>query len=185
MSRYRIASKGLRIMFVGELVALVSIPVMLILPFWGNLVVIVGGIIFMVGLYKAGEAHSDYRTVFTWKLLGILLSLLKIFLKNTLVALLLEIVGVALSCAACYFICTASAELLNEKEKYELAQRADKLYKIYIGCYIVSIVCTLLGLIPGLSEIVYVATIITALISLVVGILIVVFYNSASKALAD
>ena len=133
MTDYTTAGRGLKTMFIGEIVCLFSF-----IPFVG----LIGLIVTLVGLNTASKAHPGYKTAFTIAIVNIVVSLLCVFLGP------LSILVSILSVVMVYMICTTSAELLCEKGDAEQAARAQTVWKIYTGCLVVSIVCTILALIP-------------------------------------
>ena len=100
MTDYTTAGRGLKTMFIGEIVCLFSF-----IPFVG----LIGLIVTLVGLNTASKAHPGYKTAFTIAIVNIVVSLLCVFLGP------LSILVSILSVVMVYMICTTSAELLCEK----------------------------------------------------------------------
>jgi len=168
MTDYTTAGRGLKTMFIGEIVCLFSF-----IPFVG----LIGLIVTLVGLNTASKAHPGYKTAFTIAIVNIVVSLLCVFLGP------LSILVSILSVVMVYMICTTSAELLCEKGDAEQAARAQTVWKIYTGCLVVSIVCTILALIPFINVLAAAVIVVTVIVQLVGGILYLVFLYKASDSL--
>ena len=100
MTDYTTAGRGLKTMFIGEIVCLFSF-----IPFVG----LIGLIVTLVGLNTASKAHPGYKTAFTIAIVNIVVSLLCVFLGP------LSILVSILSVVMVYMICTTSAELLVKR----------------------------------------------------------------------
>lgn len=183
MNEYRAAGDGLHTMYVGEIVQLVSLAVTFIIPFLGVIGVLIGGIVVLVGLNKAGEAHSGFQTALMLSVVGIVLSLLKSLTGNSAgAASVLGIISGIISCFETYYICTASGSLLKDMGEHTLAEQAEQLWKMVAGCEAVAIGCSLVIWIPVLNILAVFALVITFVVSIVMYFLRIGFYNSASKA---
>lgn len=187
MTEYELAGKGLHTMYLGEIVSLVS----LVLAFFGLAVpamalvalvgILAGGVMCLIGLGKASSAHKDYSTAFVLALVGMVLNFLKSFGGGDAIGLIGDIV----SCVQTYYICKASGELLESKGEYELAQKAEQIWKIAVTCEGVAVVCRLIGWIPVLNIFAALAVLVAAVAAIVVYFMRIGFFNNASKALLD
>lgn len=194
MTEYELAGKGLHIMYLGEIVGLVStvlallalaMPVMAIVAFVGLLA---GGVMLLIGLGKASSAHKGYNTALVLVLVSMVLSLLK-FLGNSLggdtTTSVINLISDIVSCVRTYYICKASGELLESKGEYMLAQKAEQIWKMVAACEGVAIVSRLVGWIPVLNILAILALFAAAIVSIVAVFMEISFYNNASKALLD
>lgn len=188
---YELAGKGLHTMYLGEIVTLVSvvlaliafaIPVMAIVVLVG---ILAGGVMVLIGLGKASSAHKGYNTAFVLALVGIVLSILKSFGDGGAITSAIDLIDNIVSCIQTYYICKASGELLESKGEYELAQKAEQIWKIVAVCEGVDIVCRLIGWIPVLNILAVLAMFAAAIASIVVYFMRIGFFNNASKALLD
>lgn len=170
---YETAGKGLNRMFIGEILCIVGT----FIPLVGGFLVLAGFIVNLVGLYTAGQADGGYHTAFVLTIVRMIASLFSALLP------LLSIIGSALSIMITYLVCTTSARLLTEKGDLETAARGLLVWKLYLACMVVSILCVVLALIPALFGLAVAVVLVTLIASLVGGILYLVFLYRASNSL--
>ena len=185
MYEYGLAGKGLRTMYIGEVVSLCSLVAVFLVPALGLIGVLIGGIMILMGQNRAGPAHDGYRTAMVLFVVNIVINILKFCTGNSPFTDVLDIIGNIISCAETYYICRASSELLSAKGDYELAGRAEEIWKVSVGCYVVSVVCVLVAWIPIVNIAALITIILSAVVSIVVAFMLIDFYNKASKALLD
>jgi len=184
-SEYVTAGNGLKKMFIGEIVALISalvafIPVLGLLGIVGT---IVGAVIILVGLNATCPAHDNYKNALYMVIAGIVLNILSGFLGAGIFKSLVVIVSSIVAFLQTYFICTASGELLAAKGDGYQADRAVLIWKLYALCTVVSIVCTLVAGIPVIEFLAGVAGIIAGIVEVVAMVLYVIFLYKASESL--
>lgn len=171
MGSYRTAGDGLMLVFIGEIICIFSF-----LPLLSLILGIIGTIVELVGLNKAGRAADGYRTAFTLSIVIIVISI---------VGLIVPFVGVInriLSMVVLYIVCNTTADLLDHCD-YETAQRGRTVWKICLGCTIVLVVCAVLLFIPLINILAAIAAVVTAIVSIVGGILYLIFLYRASDSL--
>lgn len=171
MSGYRTIGDGLMIVFIGKIIGIFSF-----LPLLGSLLAIIGTIVQLVGLYKAGRAEDGYRTAFTLSIVIIVLSFLG------LVVPFVGIINTILSMAVLYIVCNTTANLLDHCD-YVTAQRGRTVWKLCLGCTIVIVVCTVLAFIPLINILAAIAALVTAIVAFVSSILYLMFLYRASDSL--
>lgn len=179
MRNYPNASEGLKLMFYGEIVAIIGA----FIPFVGVLLVVVGGIVSLVGLNKAGTDDEGYRTAFMLTIISIVVSVISGFLGQSVLGSLLNIVSSILSLAIIYFVCITTANLLCHAGATDLADRGRKVWNINLSCTVLGVVLTLLLFIPVLNILAIVGVIVVAIIELVGYIMYLMFLHGSYKAL--
>lgn len=178
---YFLAGKGLRTMFIAQIIGIVS----MFIPVIGVLGVLAGGILSLIGLNTAAKAHDGFRTAMTAVLVGIVISVVEAFLpEGSMVAMLVSLIGGIVSLIGLYFVCNTAAGMVEERGDYELAQKGQFVWKLNLVCIIVVVVCTLVVFIPFLGIFVAIAAIGAAIASLVGAILYIVFLYKASDCLS-
>ena len=172
MSQYLTASSGLSKMFYGQILTILGI-----IPLVGWIVAIAGLVLFLVGLHEAARADEGYRAAFYVEIAILALSLLNLFLGA------LGIFISALSLVSVYLVCNTTSSLLSAKGDLTAAARGRLVWKIYVVCAAVSIVCSILLLFPLLNVLGLVIIVPNAIASLVGSILYLMFLYQASNSL--
>ena len=171
-SDFTTAGQGLKTVFIGELLC-----VLFFIPLAGPFLALAGLIVTLVGLNASGRAHEGYRTAFTLSIVSIVLSVLTLFIG------FLSIIVSILDVAIVYYVCTTSAGLLSQKGDAYQAAKGATVWKIYAGCLVVSIICSILAIVPLINVFAAIASVITAIVQLVGMILYVVFLYKAQESL--
>ncbi len=184
---YAIAGSGMKKMFTAEVVAIASVVILLI-PILGWIVglvgMIVGFVLSLTGLYAAGPAHANFKNAFTITIANIVVSIIKGFMgEDSFLGAILGAVSVALGFLVVYFVCTAAAELLNEKGDAYQADRGTLIWKMYFVCAVIAIVCSVLAVIPIIGALAAVVALIASIVELVASILYMIFLYKASQSL--
>lgn len=148
-----------------------------IIPLVGFIIVLVGLILMLVGLYTAGRADAAYQTAFIVTIVNLVLNLFSGLIP------LLGIVCDVLGIVQVYLICTTSARLLAEKGDTVTAARGLFVWKLYVACIAVEILCFLLLGILGLYALMVLLSFVMLIVSLVGAILYLIFLYRASNSL--
>lgn len=184
--RFALAGKGLRFLFLAQILALVTIVVAFI-PVLGWIAGLVLSVVIFVlelyGPYVARSSHPNFQNAFYASIAAVIVGIISAFFQEGFMAGLMDIVSSLVGFCITYFVCTAAGELLAEKGDTEQAARAGLIWKLYAICTVVSILCTLTGWIPVLNILMGVAAIISGIVSLVAYILLIIFYYKASNSL--
>ena len=181
MNQFPKAANGLKLMFYGEILAIIGIFLTLILI--GPIISLVGGIMVLVGLYQAREDVEGYGTTFMLSIIGIILDIIGMFFSGGVMASLLSIISTIISLAIVYFVCTTTSNLLHCVGAVETEQRGRTVWNIYLICNIISVVLTLLLFIPLLNVLAVVGMLMAAIAQLVGYIMYLQFLNSSYKLL--
>ena len=171
--QYRVAGKGLFYVFIGQILNLFAL-----IPVLGSILSVVGLVLMLVGLHSAGQCHPGYKTAFTVSIISLVVSVINIFALG-----LLSIVTAILGLVAFYYICTTTAELLSSKGDSQLAEKGLKLWKMYMTCTIVTVVCLILAFIPILGILAARVAVIAGIVLIVAGILYIIFLYKAQASL--
>ena len=107
MKQYPKAAEGLKLMFYGELLAIIGILLTIILI--GPIIALVGEILVLVGLYRARMDDEGYGTAFMLSIVNIVLSIVGLFVPSDgLLGSLLSIISTIISLAIIYFVCSTT-----------------------------------------------------------------------------
>lgn len=185
---FTLAGKGLKYLFLAQILALVAIVAMIV-PVLGWIVGVVLALASLVlsiyGPYVARDVHDNFRIALWAAIAALVVSIVSSLVPEEaeFISGLLNIAKTVLGFAMVYFVCTASEVLLDAKGDGELAQRVSTIWKLYAGCALVSIVCALVGWIPVLNILAAIASVVTTIVQLVAYVLLLIFYYKASKSL--
>ena len=182
MKQYPKAAEGLKLMFYGELLAIIGILLTIILI--GPIIALVGEILVLVGLYRARMDDEGYGTAFMLSIVNIVLSIVGLFVPSDgLLGSLLSIISTIISLAIIYFVCSTTGNLLLSQGESALAQRGQTVWTINLVCAIVSVVLSLLMWIPLLNILAVVGVIVVMIAELVGYILYMMVLSSSYKLL--
>lgn len=171
MSTYRTVGDGLMLVFIGKILSIFSF-----LPLLGGILAIIGTIVELVGLYKAGKAEDGYGTAFTLSIAIIVISFVG------LVVPFVSVINIILSMVVLYCVCSTTADLLDHCD-YETAQRGRTVWKLCLGCTIVMVVCDVLAFVPLIHILAAITAVVTTIVALVGSILYLIFLYRASDSL--
>lgn len=169
---WNVAGSGLEKMFFGQILA-----ILVIIPLVGWIAAIAGLILFLVGLHEAAGADEGYRTAFYVQLATLVLSVLSIFVGA------LDIFTSILSLVSVYLVCITTANLLSAKGDLAMAARGRLVWKINLACAVVSVVCSVLSIIPVANLLALVIAVPAAIAGLVGGILYLMFLYGSYHSL--
>lgn len=182
-SNYAVAGRGLRTMFIGEIVMLIS-GFLILIPFVGIIGMIAGFVLEIMGLNTAGPVRESYRTALYVTIANAVVSLLGALTGGEgLLSGLLSAAGTLLSLYVVYVVCTVSSQLLGEKGDVVQAKRGNDIWKVYAACTVIGIVCQVLAVIPLVNLLAAVVSVVAAIVLFVAGILYLIFLYNASASL--
>lgn len=196
---YPSAAGGLKMMFlaqiliiagsivaaVGLVLTVVSLGILFIVPLLGGLLVFIGGVVNILGLFKAGADDEGYRGALLFAIIGVVVGVIigRVPEDAGLLRALLGIVQSVLNFVVVNAVCRTTGLLLHSLGNEALSQRGDTVSKLYLACTAITVVCTLVGSIPILSILAGLAGFVGAVISLVGYVLYLGFLNSSSQVL--
>lgn len=187
MNDYFIASEAFHKLFAAEMLALAAILVLLI-PALGwiaaPIMLVVAALFQLFALYDARSVHPGFQMAFNLVIAGLVVSVVNFFLPDgTFLASVADIIAAILSFGTVYYICTAGEDLLEGVDG-ALADRAALLWKLYAGCTVVTVINAIVAGVTVLEWLMSVVSAVFGIVSLVAYILLIIFYNQASKALS-
>ena len=182
MSNYAEASQGLRKMFIAQIGAIVCtvIGAIPIIGLIGALGALVFSVISIIGLHQAGKDIEGCKTALYLTVANIVVSLLGQIKAISGVA---DIVGKIISLAIVYFVCTSVAAVLKSEGHAGIAAKGEKVWSINLICTVVSVICSILALIPLINIIAGIASFVIVIVSIYAGILYIIFLKQSSEAL--
>ena len=175
MRSYPKAADGLKLMFYGEIIALVG-ALLSVLGLIGLILCIVGPVVSAYGLFQAASDDEGYRTAFYLTLGQVVINLIALFAKSgSLFASLLSLVSTILGLAVVYYVCITTSNLLHAVDQEAQSARGRTVWMIYLVCAVVSVVVQVLALIPLVNLVAMLLAVVLAIVQLVGYILYMIF----------
>ena len=178
MNQYPNAASGLKKIFMGQILAIVSVVLMVIpiLNIVGIILLIACCVLDLIGINEAAKDSDGYGKALSFTIANIVISIIEIFLDSESVLYqLLEIASSVCSLAILYYICTTTADLLRRKGAYQIADEGDRVWNINKICLIISVVCSALAIVPIINIIAVLALLAVALVSIYASIIYIIF----------
>lgn len=178
-------SEGLHLIYLGNIVAIVSALCMLLaflMPLLAILVmfaVLVGGIISLVGLAKLRNLHGDYMLALIAAVVGIACGLL--VNNESILGSLMKLVQSVCSLVQIYFVVRGTNSFLTERGFYTQAAMGDRAWKWQLVTTAISVAALLVTITVILLPLGF----ILALVNMAASIAALVFYLLYLKASAD
>lgn len=182
MNQYPNAAKGLRLMFIGQILVIAG-ALLAWVPFVGGLLLIAAPIAELVGIYKAGEDDENYRGALVFVALVLMVNFISGFKGEGFLGSILDMASEILSLLVVFSVCNTTSNLLHSIGQGELAQRGGTVIKIYTACTAISIVCGVLGIIPVINIAAALVNGISGLVMVVGYVMYLLFLYGGSKAL--
>lgn len=176
---YVVAGNGLQYMFWGAVVGLVGA----FIPLVGAIVTLVGSIVVLYGLYTAMNTQENYKMAMYMVIAGVVLSVLGIIFSEGILHALVSMASTVVSFLEVYYICTATAALLTAKGDQEQADKANLVITLNLVCAVISVVCVLVGWIPVINVLAWLAGIVGGIVAIVACVLQLIFYYKSSQSL--
>lgn len=199
MMNYPSAASGLKMMLIaqilnivgsvvivlGLILTVVTIGILFFIPLLGSLLVFAGGIVGLMGLFKASADDEGYRGALVFAGINVVVSALSGTLgeNSSILHTLLLIVSSILTFLVVNTVCQTTGNLLHSMGKDDLAERGGTVSKLYLICTAVTVVCTLVGAIPVLGVLAGVVSFGSSIVSLVGYVLYLGFLYSGGRAL--
>ena len=177
---YPNAARGLKWMFIAEILTLVSVPLMAI--FIGSLTALAATVLNLVGLYTATHDDAGYFPALYAAIASLVVSVLSNAFRNRILTTVLSVISVVLGLFIVYQVITTSLNLLDGRNG-TLALRGGYVIKIYVVCTLVVVVCMVLSIIPIVDILAAVVSIVAAIAMVVGYVFYLMFLYGASKAL--
>ncbi len=174
------AAKGLKWMFIAEILAIVSIPLVFILI--GGLTALAATVLNLVGLYTATHDDAGYFPALYAEIASLVISVLSNAFHNGILTAVLSVVAEVLGLFIVYQVITTTLNLLGSRNG-TLEQRGNTVIKVYFGCTVISVVCAVLAIIPILNIIALAVGAVSEIVMVVGYVFYLMFLYGASKAL--
>lgn len=182
MTNYPKAAEGLKLLFIAEIVSILGALLSLV-PFVGVILLIVAQVLILLGLYKASGDDSGYQTAFIITIVNLVVSVIGIFAGGAF-ATILNVASAILDLAVVYYVVNTTGNLAHSMGNDVLSSKGKTVWGLYLACTIVSVIITLLSLIPLLGSLLAVALgVILLIVQLIAYILYLIFLNKASQDL--
>jgi hypothetical protein len=180
---YPNAAQGLKLLFIGEIVAIIG-AILSLVPVLGPILMVASEVLILLGLYKAGADDQGYHTAFIISIANLVVGILNIFVSGVFSSIL-TIGSTILSLMVVYYVVTTTGNLGHSIGNEELEAKGKTVWTLYLICAIASVVITLISLIPLLGPLAGgVLGVIVAIIQIIAYILYLIFLSKASQALA-
>ena len=180
MGSYANAGKGMKLLFLSQIGAIIS-AVFAVIPFIGVIGVIgalVFGVMGVYGLYVAGQDVEGCKLAMMLTIVNVVVSLLGGFFWKSFFSIVSQI----LSLAIVFLVCKSIGEALSNIGDSKIAAFGATTSKLYIVCYAIAIVLTIIGLIPLIGIVAKIISVPVAIVELVASIMYIMFcyrsYNS-------
>lgn len=178
MSMYETAGKGLMYLFWAQIIALFSF-----IPFLGGFISLAAGILAIYAFYTMSQSTSGYKSAFILTIAQLVVSVITLLIfKSGFMNSVFNMVLSVINFLIVYFVCNSTGELLYGVDN-ALATRAGTLWKIYLICTAVSIVCSLLSVIPIINILAALVGGLIIIVQLVASILYMIFLWQSQKVL--
>ena len=180
MGSYSNAAKGMKLLFLSQIGAIIS-AVFAVIPFIGiigAIAAVVFGVLGVYGLYVAGSDVEGCKKAMILTIVNVVVSLLGSFFWESFFSIVSQI----LSLAIVYLVCKSIGEALSNIGDSKTAAFGATTSKLYIVCYAIAIVLTIIGLIPLIGIVAKIISVPVAIVELVASIMYIMFcyksYNS-------
>lgn len=157
----RVVKEGVGLMFWGQIIAIFSF-----IPIAGIVALIIGGVMQVLGIWKIKEQDQNYSMAFLLLIVGILVGL---FSGDGIFGTLMSWVGIVVSGASTYVICTGTANCVGPVSPTE-GENCLSVRKWYMMCMVLSLVISVLGVIPFINIIAALASIVVLVLEIIASI---------------
>lgn len=180
---YPNAAKGLKLLFVAQILVLIGVPLTLVLI--GPLFMIVGFVLEPVALFRASSDDPGYRTALYASVANLVLGVIVSWLldSGSFLYSAANLLSTLLSLLIVYLVCTTSCRLLAGLDS-AVAARGGTVVKIYVLCTAVNLVCSVLALIPLVNVVASLLSLVANIAQIVGYVMYLTFLYSGSRALA-
>lgn len=119
MTNYGVVGKGLRLVFLGQILGILSIfPI----------ISLIGVVLLLIGLYLAGKGEARLRPAFMCGIAELLVAVLSAWTPSVI----LTIAVAALDVLVIYYLCVVTSSMLDTLGKTQTAQWGRVVWKIYL-----------------------------------------------------
>ncbi len=185
MEKYWDAGAGLKKMFIASIGVVVCLVLVLVpgINLLAALAALAFAILSMVGLYQAGKDIESCKTAFMLTIAKIVVNVIGNVTQNAMISLIIALAGYVLDALVVYLVCTSVSDIIERMGENSIANKGRLIWKLYLGGFIVTVVLSLLMVIPSLSGITVVINIAVTLLSVAVMVLYTIFLYQSSNIL--
>jgi hypothetical protein len=180
---YPNASQGLKLVFYGEIVMIIGL-LLIWVPLVGSLIIIVGGVLDIVGLYKAMPDDNGYQTALTLSIVIVVVNVISNFAGDGALGTILSILSTVANLGVTYYVVNTTCNLLHSVGAADIEAKGKTVWTINLVCAVVNVVLDVLILVPIIQILAAVCAFIMAIVALVGYVLYLLFLNKAYPALA-
>lgn len=150
----------------------------------GVIIALISFVMELVGLVKAGPAHSGYKTALYMVLVNIGIGIVGFFVSgNAIFSGILQGVSPIVVFLSVYFVLSATIALLREKGDEATAAKGATVRTIYLVCTAVNVVGNLIVACPALANVASIATMISSVVQVVALFMYISFLGRGVRAL--
>ncbi|HIT02159.1 MAG TPA: hypothetical protein IAC84_04670 [Firmicutes bacterium] len=182
MRGYPEAARGLGKLFLAQILMIVGVLTTPLLV--GVILLLVGQVVYLIGLYQAKMDDEGYSGAFALRIISLIVSFLGGFWGESWMGDLFDLISNILGFVILYLVCSTTALLVGSLGWNDLARQGHTVWMINLVCTVISLACNLLMFIPVLNLLAIPVLLVTSIASLVGGVLFLVFLYRSSKALA-
>ena len=185
------ASRGLRLVFWGELLFLAAIVCALsnnLVPVLSVVAKVLAGLSFLLslfGLVTAARAYEGYQGALIFLVVSIILWAAINWVEDNWYAALLNAVCAVANYLMAARVCAASADLLFRGRDEDGVWQVVKVRLCYLLCSVVSIVCFLAGSLSRLGVLAEIVRIMGTVVSLFAGLIYLLFLRHIQELMRE
>lgn len=180
--RYPNAAQGLKLMFLGQILMIVS-SFFFLIPILGLVLLAAAEVLELLGIYTAGKDDENYRGALVFAAALLAAGLISGLLQPGFLSSLLGLASSVLNFLVVFSVCNTTSNLLHSVGQEALSQRGALVVKIFAACTAVSLLCQLLSIIPIVNIAAALVSGIAGLVMVVGYVMYLLFLNNSSQAL--
>ncbi len=180
--RYPNAANGLRLMFIGQILMIVGVLLVWV-PFVGALLLIAAPFVELLGIYRAGDDDDNYRAALGFAVVAVVINLIVGFLSEGFLSSILDVAAEVVGLLMMFSVCNTTSNLLHSIGQEALSRRGGTVIKIYAACTAVSIVCSVLGIIPIINIAAGLVSAVAGIVQIIGYVMYLLFLHDSSRAL--
>ena len=194
MIKYPYAAKGIKLLFVSELINIAAtiISNFPTLEIFGNVILIISLLIAFAGIYIARQDRmTGYTGAMNLTFASIVIAVLQLVIDTNSVNVTNAIIATVSTISiygSIYFVCTATSKLLRDVNNFSTADLGLKVWHLMKIFLILSIFCCVFMFIAifnsTLLKILTIGMIVMIVLSVISSIMYLVFLNKSSKSLS-
>ncbi len=184
MKKYPNAVAGLKLVLLGELAGIVGSVLGLIhvLDLVAAIIILLGGIAILLGLFKASADDEGYRTALMLSLANIVIAFVGNVLKSHTASVVLGIVATVIQLGVIFFVCNTTSNLLHSANQEAVSKLGTLIWKVNVLCVVAAVIINVLSVIPVLRLLAIPLSILLVVVQLVADAAYILFLYQATNA---